>query len=112
MIAFFIWSNIGTILAIKGAETLQAMNFTGIPMFIGFIIIVAMINLQMTSAKWVLLAPIFVPMFMYLDYSPAVTQMDYRVGGSITNPITPLLAYYAMLLAFAKKYDKNIKMGT
>lgn len=114
MIAFFSWSNIGTILAIKGAETLQAMNFTGVPMFIGFIFIVALVNLLMASAsaKWVLLAPIFVPMFMYLGYSPAVTQMAYRVGDSITNPITPLLAYFAMLLAFAKKYDKNIKMGT
>lgn len=114
MIAFFSWSNIGTILAIKGAETLQALNFTGIPMFIGFILIVALVNLLMASAsaKWVLLAPIFVPMFMYLGYSPAVTQMAYRVGDSITNPITPLLAYFAMLLAFAKKYDKNIKMGT
>ena len=114
MIAFFSWSNIGTILAIKGAETLQAMNFTGVPMFIGFIFIVALVNLLMASAsaKWVLLAPIFVPMFMYLGYSPAVTQMAYRVGDSITNPITPLLAYFAMLLAFARKYDKNIKMGT
>ncbi|MEE1130592.1 MAG: AbgT family transporter [Caryophanon sp.] len=114
MIAFFSWSNIGTILAIKGAEALQALNFTGVPMFIGFIFIVALVNLLMASAsaKWVLLAPIFVPMFMYLGYSPAVTQMAYRVGDSITNPITPLLAYFAMLLAFAKKYDKNIKMGT
>ncbi|MBD8036231.1 AbgT family transporter [Solibacillus sp. A46] len=114
MIAFFSWSNIGTILAIKGAETLQTFNISGVPMFIGFIFIAALVNLLMSSAsaKWVLLAPIFVPMFMYLNYSPAVTQMAYRVGDSITNPITPLLAYFAMLLAFARKYDKNIKMGT
>ncbi|OCS85392.1 AbgT family transporter [Caryophanon tenue] len=114
MIAFFSWSNIGSILAIKGAEALQALELNGVTMFIGFIFIVATVNLLMASAsaKWVLLAPIFVPMFMYLGYSPAVTQMAYRVGDSITNPITPLLAYFAMLLAFAKKYDKNIKMGT
>lgn len=114
MIAYFGWSNIGPILAIKGAELLQNLNFTGAPMFVGFIIICALINLLIASAsaKWALLAPIFVPMFMYLGYSPAVTQMAYRVGDSITNPITPMLAYFAILLAFARKYDKNIGIGT
>lgn len=114
MIAYFGWSNIGPILAIKGAELLQAMDFTGLPMIIGFIVICASINMLIASAsaKWALLAPIFVPMFMYLDYSPALTQAVYRVGDSITNPITPMLAYFAILLAFAKRYDKNIGMGT
>lgn len=114
MIAYFNWSNIGAILAIKGAEFLKALNFTGLPMIVGFIIICAFVNLLIasSSAKWALLAPIFVPMFMYLDYSPAVTQMAYRVGDSITNPITPMLAYFAILLSFARKYDKNIGIGT
>ncbi|KOS64764.1 AbgT family transporter [Lysinibacillus agricola] len=114
MIAYFNWSNIGSIVAIKGAEFLQALNFTGLPMIIGFVIICAFVNLLIASAsaKWALLAPIFVPMFMYLDYSPAVTQVAYRVGDSITNPITPMLAYFAILLAFARRYDKNIGIGT
>ncbi|MFB9220281.1 AbgT family transporter [Kurthia sibirica] len=114
MIAYFNWSNIGSIMAIKGAELLQALNFTGLPMVIGFIIICAMVNLLIASAsaKWALLAPIFVPMFMYLNYSPALTQAAYRVGDSITNPITPMLAYFAILLAFARRYDKNIGIGT
>ncbi|GGG30535.1 aminobenzoyl-glutamate transporter [Lysinibacillus alkalisoli] len=114
MIAYFGWSNIGPILAIKGAELLQALNFTGLPMIIGFIFICAFINLLVASAsaKWALLAPIFVPMFMHLGYSPALTQVVYRVGDSITNPITPMLAYFAILLAFAKRYDKNIGIGT
>lgn len=114
MIAFFNWSNIGTILAIRGADFLKAIDVPGVPLFIGFILIVATINLLMASAsaKWILLAPIFVPMFMYLGYSPAATQMAYRVGDSISNPITPLLAYFPMLLAFARKYNKDIKMGT
>ncbi|OZI11066.1 aminobenzoyl-glutamate transporter [Bacillaceae bacterium SAS-127] len=114
MIAFFSWSNLGPIIAIKGAELLQAMNFTGLPMIIGFIIICAFINLLIASAsaKWALLGPIFVPMFMYLGYSPAFTQMAYRIGDSVTNPITPMLAYFAILLAFARKFDKSIGMGT
>ena len=65
------------------------MNFTGLPMMIGFVLICAFVNLLIASAsaKWALLAPIFVPMFLYLGYSPAVTQMAYRVGDSITNPL-------------------------
>lgn len=114
MIAYFSWSNIGPIMAIKGANLLQSMNFTGLPMIIGFIIICALINILIASAsaKWALLASIFVPMFMYLGYSPAMTQMAYRVGDSISNPITPILPYFAILLAFARKHDKSIGMGT
>ncbi|HLR14638.1 MAG TPA: AbgT family transporter [Bacillota bacterium] len=114
MIAFFSWSNLGPIVAIKGADLLQAIGFTGLPMFIGFIIIAALINLMVASAsaKWAILAPVFVPMFMLLGYSPAVTQVAYRIGDSITNPITPMLAYFAIALTFAKKYDKRIGIGT
>ena len=77
MIAYFSWSNIGPVLAIKGAELLEAMNFTGLPMIIGFILICASINILIASAsaKWALLSTIFVPMFMYLGYSPGFTQM-------------------------------------
>lgn len=114
MIAFFSWSNLGPIVAIKGANLLQTIGFTGLPMFIGFIIIAAFVNLMVASAsaKWAILAPVFVPMFMLLGYSPAVTQVAYRIADSITNPITPMLAYFAIALTFAKKYDKKIGIGT
>jgi aminobenzoyl-glutamate transport protein len=114
MIAFFGKSNLGPILAIKGAEFLKGIGFEGLPLLLGFILMAAMINLLIASAsaKWALLAPVFVPMFMLLGYSPAFTQVAYRIADSITNPITPMLAYFAIVLTFAKKYDKNIGMGT
>ncbi|OCA90408.1 aminobenzoyl-glutamate transporter [Bacillus sp. FJAT-27225] len=114
MLAFFANSNIGPIIAIKGADFLNEVGFTGIPLFIGFIIFTALLNLLIgsASAKWAILAPIFIPMFMLLDYHPAFTQALYRVGDSITNPITPMLPYLVLLLSFAKKYDKNIGLGT
>lgn len=114
MIAFFSWSNLGPIVAIKGAEFLQAIGLTGLPLLIGFIIVAALINLLVASAsaKWAILAPVFVPMFMILGYSPALTQAAYRIGDSITNPITPMLAYFAIALTFAQKYDKKIGIGT
>lgn len=114
MLAYFNWSNLGPILAIKGASALEAMKVEGVPLIIGFIILSMTINLLIgsASAKWAILAPVFVPMFMYLGYDPAFTQMVYRVGDSITNPITPMLPYFPLLLAFAKKYDKNVGIGT
>ncbi|RNF38857.1 AbgT family transporter [Planococcus salinus] len=114
MIAFFGLSNLGPIIAIEGAGFLQNMGFEGLPLILGFIVIAGLINLLVASAsaKWALLAPVFVPMFMLLGYDPAVTQVAYRIADSITNPITPMLAYFAILLTFAKKYDKNIGIGT
>ncbi|WP_144463691.1 AbgT family transporter [Siminovitchia fortis] len=114
MIAYFNWSNLGPIIAIKGAEFLKSIGLTGLPLLIGIILFSALINLLIASAtaKWAILAPVFVPMLMYLGYNPAYSQMAYRIGDSITNTITPMLAYFAILLMFAKKYDNNIKIGT
>ena len=114
MLAYFNASNLGAIIAIKGAEALDAVGFKGIPLFISFIIFVALVNILIgsASAKWAILAPIFVPMFMYLGYHPAFTQMMYRIGDSITNPITPMFPYLVLLLAFAQKFDKKAGLGT
>ncbi|GGK29943.1 aminobenzoyl-glutamate transporter [Caldalkalibacillus thermarum] len=114
MIAYFNWSNLGPIIAIKGAEFLQSIGLTGIGLVVGFVIISALINLLVasSSAKWAILAPVFVPMFMILGYDPAFTQMAYRIGDSITNPITPMLPYFAILLSFAKMYNPKVGIGT
>lgn len=112
MIALFAWSNLGLIIAIKGAGLLEGQS--GVVLIIGFIFLTATVNIFIgsASAKWALLAPIFIPMFLFLGYHPAFTQAIYRVGDSITNPITPMLAYLPLLLSFAKKYDKNMGLGT
>ncbi|MGM7700438.1 AbgT family transporter [Pseudalkalibacillus sp. Hm43] len=114
MITYFNWSNLGTIIAIKGADFLKESGMTGLPLLLAFILFCALINLLIasSSAKWALLGPVFVPMFMFMDYSPAFTQMAYRIGDSITNAVTPMLAYFAILLTFAKKYDPKMGVGT
>lgn len=112
MLALFSWSNLGLIIAIKGAGILEGQN--GVVLIVGFIVITSIVNLFIgsASAKWALLAPIFVPMFVFLGYHPAFTQAIYRVGDSITNPITPMLPYLPLLLSYAQKYDKNMGLGT
>ena len=113
-VSYFSWSNLGTILAIKGADFLQAINFTGLPLIILFIIVAGFINIFIgsASAKWAIMAPVFVPMLMQLNYSPEFAQMAYRIGDSTTNIISPLMPYFAIIIAFAKKYDKDVGIGT
>ncbi len=111
---YFSWTNIGIILAIKGAHILQASGLPIMVLMILFITMSATINLLIgsDSTKWAILSPIFVPMFMFLGYHPALTQMAYRIGDAITNPLCPTFAYFAMLLALVQKYDKKAGLGT
>ncbi|EQE99905.1 C4-dicarboxylate anaerobic carrier family protein [Clostridioides difficile CD70] len=107
-------SNLGLILAVKGGEFLKSAGINGPLLLIGFIILSCFINLFIgsASAKWAILAPIFVPMFMMVGYNPALTQMAYRIGDCITNPLSPLFPYFPIILAFTRKYDKDAGMGT
>ncbi|SDJ82657.1 AbgT family transporter [Natronincola ferrireducens] len=113
-VSYFTWTNLGTILAVKGANFLQSTGMTGIPMLIGFIFVSGFINLFIgsASAKWAIMAPVFVPMLMAIGYSPEFTQLAYRIGDSTTNIITPLMSYFAVIVAFAQKYDKETGIGT
>lgn len=112
--AYFTYTNLGTIISVNGANFLQNIGFTGVPILIVFVLITGILNLFMAvdSAKWVILAPVFVPMFMRLGYSPEITQMFYKIGDSSTNIIAPLMPFFPYVLAIMKKYDKNAGMGT
>lgn len=111
---YFEWSNIGIIMAIKGAAVLEASGLPIPVVLVLFVIMCACVNLLIggASTKWAILSPIFVPMFMFLGYHPALAQMAYRIGDAITNPICPTFAYFGMLLALAQKYDKKAGFGT
>lgn len=113
-ISYFNYTKLGTILALKGAEFLSSTGISGPVLMVLFILFTALINLVMgsASAKWTILAPVFIPMFMLLGYSPELTQVAYRIGDSSTNLITPLMSYFAMIVVFAKKYDKDSGIGT
>ena len=64
------------------------------------------------SAKWAIMAPVFIPMFMLLGYSPELSQAVYRIGDSITNVISPMMSFFALIIAFVQKYDKKAGIGT
>lgn len=113
-VAFFNYTNLGTIIAVKGASILEALNLGGGTVLISLIIITAVINLFMAadSAKWAIMAPVFVPMFMQLGIAPELTQVAYRIGDSSTNIISPLMPFFPLIVAFAQRYGKENGIGT
>jgi aminobenzoyl-glutamate transport protein len=113
-VAYFRWTNLGLIFAIKGAEFLQASGMGLIPLMLSFILLTAFINLFMgsASAKWTIMAPVFIPMFMLVGISPEMTQVVYRIGDSVTNIISPMMSYFALIVAFLQRYDPKAGIGT
>jgi aminobenzoyl-glutamate transport protein len=113
-VAYFKWSNLGMIVAVKGAGLLMSMDIGLIPLMILFILLSAAINMLMgsASAKWAILAPIFIPMFMIMGYSPELSQVVYRIGDSVTNVISPMMSFFALIIAFVQKYDPKAGIGT
>ena len=113
-LAYFNWTNLGLILAVKGAEGLSAAGFGTVPLTIGFVLVVSATDLLMASAsaKWAVMAPVFVPMFMLLGYTPEYTQAVYRVGDSVTNIISPMMSYFPFVVAFMQRYEERAGIGT
>lgn len=113
-ISYFNFSRLATILAVNGANTLEAIGLGILPLILAFILFCGLINFLIgsASAKYAIVAPIFVPMFMQMGISPALTQAAFRVGDSTTNIISPLMTYFALIVVYAEKYDKKAGLGT
>lgn len=113
-VAWFKWSNLGIMIAVKGAAFLQSADFGLIPLVIMFIVISGIINMFMgsASAKWAIMGPVFIPMFMLLGYSPELSQAVYRIGDSVTNLISPMMSFFALIIVYFEKYDSKSGFGS
>ena len=113
-INYFNYTKLGTILALNGAALFKSMGIGPIPLMLLFVLFSAFLNLFMgsASAKWAILAPVFVPMFMLLGYTPEMSQVAFRIGDSCTNIITPMMSFFAMIVTFVQEYDDEAGMGT
>jgi aminobenzoyl-glutamate transport protein len=111
---YFNYSNIPTLMAVSMADTLKSANIGSLWLLLGFIAIVWILDLFFTPAiaKWAIFAPVFIPVFVQLSVDPAAVLAAYRVADSPPNAITPLNAYFALVVGFAQKYDKNAGVGT
>lgn len=113
-LAYFKWTGIGEVLAIKGAELLKGADAPGWLILLGMAVIISIMNFVITSgsAMWSLAAPVFVPMLMLLGIEPATTQAAYRVADSVTNCVTPMSPYFVMALGFVQQYRRSAGIGT
>jgi p-aminobenzoyl-glutamate transporter AbgT len=107
-------SNLGVLLALKGANALKALGLPMAMTLVGIVLLSGVVNLLVgsASAKWALIGAIMVPMLMELGISPDLTQAAYRVGDSSTNIITPLMPYFPLIVVFCQKYVKGSGIGT
>lgn len=113
-VAWFKWSNLGLLIAINGAEFLKNTQMGLIPLVILFVVFSGIINLFMgsASAKWAIMGPVFIPMFMLLGYSPELSQAVFRIGDSVTNVISPMMSFFALIIVYYQKYDEKSGIGT
>lgn len=107
-------SNLGALVAVKGAKALQSLDLPMAVTLVGIVLLTSSVNLLIgsASAKWALIGAIMVPMLMELGVSPDLTQAAYRVGDSSTNIITPLLPYFPLIVVFCKRYVTSSGIGT
>lgn len=113
-VAWFSWSNLGLIIAVKGSFGLQALELGTVPLMVLFILFIAFLNLFIgsSSAKWAVLGPVFVPMLLLAGIAPEITQAAYRIGDSSTNIITPLMPYFPLVVVYCQRYIRDTGIGT
>jgi len=113
-IAFFNYSNLPRLIAVSLAELLESANLGAIPLLIGFILVIVLLDFIMPGAlpKWAIFAPIFVPLFIRLGVAPQTLLAAYRIADSPVNAITPLMVYLPIIVIFAQRYQKNAGIGT
>jgi aminobenzoyl-glutamate transport protein len=113
-IALFTYTNMATVAAVKMGDALEKMGLGPLPLLIGFVLVVTALNLIITGIipKWAIFAPVFVPLLLRLNVDPSAVLSAYRVGDSPTNAITPMMAYFPLIVGFAAKYQKGAGVGT
>jgi aminobenzoyl-glutamate transport protein len=113
-VAYFNFSNLGTILAVNLADLLKQADLSGTTLLLAFIAIgfVLCFPLPNILPKWAILAPVFVPLFLKLGIEPEAVLAAYRVSDSPPNVINPLLPHFALVVGFAQRWQKDAGVGT
>ena len=113
-VAYFNYTNLATIVAVELGDLLQHANLGSVTLLTAFVAVVFLVGILMPQIipKWALFAPVFVPLFMRLGVEPDAVLAAYRVGDSPSNVINPLMPYFALIVTFVQRYDKNAGVGT
>jgi aminobenzoyl-glutamate transport protein len=113
-VAYFNYTNIATVAAVKMSGFLAGTNLGSVTLLTGFVLVVFVVGILIPQIipKWALFAPVFVPLFMKLGVAPEVVLAAYRVGDSPSNVINPLMPYFALIVTFAQRDQKDAGVGT
>lgn len=113
-LAYFEWSGLGALITVEGAEFLQMLNAPDLVVLVIVILVIAFLNLVITSgtAMWAILAPVLVPMMMYVGLKPEATLAAFMIGDSSTGPVTPMNAFFILALGYVQKYRRDAGIGT
>jgi aminobenzoyl-glutamate transport protein len=113
-IAYFNYSNISRLAATSLADLLGQANIGPLPLLIGFILLVFVIDIIMPGVipKWAIIAPIFIPLFYNLGIAPQTVIAAYRAGDGPVNVITPLMVYLPFIILVCQRYRRSAGMGT
>jgi aminobenzoyl-glutamate transport protein len=113
-LAYFDYSNMAQIAAVQLGDQLEQADIGAVWLLLGFIVVTLIVDLIMPAAiaKWAILAPIFIPLLIRLDVTPQTVLAAYRVGDSPLNVVTPLMAYFPLIVVFVRRYQKSAGIGT
>ena len=113
-LAHFNYSNLATVAAVHLADAVEHLNMGSLPLLIAFVVVTIVVGLIIPAAiaKWAILAPIFIPLFLKLNVAPELVLAAYRVGDSPINVVTPLMPYFGLIVVFAQRYQKDAGVGT
>jgi aminobenzoyl-glutamate transport protein len=113
-IAYFNFTQMPTVAAIAMADALEAAGLGALPLLIGLILVITVLNIIIPGVvpKWAIFAPVFIPIFIRLGVAPQTVLAAYRVGDSPLNVITPLMVYLPFVVVVAQRYVKNTGLGT
>lgn len=113
-IAYFNFTNMPTVAAVAMADLLEQANIAALPLLIGFIIVILLLDFIIPGVipKWAIFAPVFIPIFMRLDVAPQTVLAAYRIGDSPVNTLTPLMVYLPFIVTVAQRYKRESGIGT
>jgi aminobenzoyl-glutamate transport protein len=113
-IAYFNFSNMAQVAAVKLGDLLERADIGAVWLLLGFILVTMVVDIIMPAAiaKWAILAPIFIPLLIRLNVTPQTVLAAYRVGDSPLNVLTPLMAYFPLIVIFVRRYQRSAGIGT
>jgi aminobenzoyl-glutamate transport protein len=113
-IAYFNFTQMPQVAAVAMADLLERADIAAIPLLIGFIIVILILDFIIPGVipKWAIFAPVFIPIFMRLDVPPQTVLAAYRIGDSPVNTLTPLMVYLPFIVTVAQRYKKDSGIGT